>query len=121
MYDHLNLISTGQELLVRDYVQDQFGNPRDLVFQLKQVDHNVFTRKNADLLMSMKISLQDALMGFTLPIKSLDGKDLWVKCKQGDIKEVEDVLIIAGHGNPSLRHELFQRSLITPTTYTNTH
>ena len=88
----------GQELLVREYTKDQFGNPRDLVFQLNQVEHDTYTRKNADLLVSIKISLQDALMGFTLPIKGLDNKDIWIKCKRGDIKEIEDVLILAGQG-----------------------
>ena len=92
------LLFLGQELLVRGYTKDQFGNPRDLIFQLKQAEHDTFTRKNADLLVSIKISLQDALMGFTLPIKGLDGKELWIKCKHGDIQKVEDVLIISGQG-----------------------
>ena len=92
-------ISTiGQELLVRGYTKDQFGNPRDLVFRLQQLEHDIFTRKNADLLISIKISLQDALMGFTIPIKHLNGQEIWIRSKQGDVTSMEDILVVPGQG-----------------------
>ena len=91
-------MSTGQELRVSDFSVDQFGNSRDLVLRLRQVDHSVFTRRNADLLISIKISLKDALLGFTLPVKHLDGRDIWIRSKKGQVTTFDDVLVVPGEG-----------------------
>nr|AZL94400.1 DJP1-like protein [Nephromyces sp. MMRI]AZL94401.1 DJP1-like protein [Nephromyces sp. MMRI] len=46
----------------------------DVVFVIKTAPHPTFTRSNDDLHYQHKVSLRDALIGFTLEIKMLDGK-----------------------------------------------
>jgi len=49
------------------------GDPGDLVLKVKTQPHPVFERKEDDLYTNITISLQDALSGFTIQIKHLDG------------------------------------------------
>lgn len=49
------------------------GDPGDLIIKFETESHPVFTRKADDLYTNVTISLQDALTGFQLEIKHLDG------------------------------------------------
>ncbi|KAF2881132.1 hypothetical protein ILUMI_25043 [Ignelater luminosus] len=49
------------------------GEPGDLVLKIKTQPHPIFERKGDDLYTNITISLQDALSGFTLELKHLDG------------------------------------------------
>ncbi|CAH1788009.1 unnamed protein product [Owenia fusiformis] len=49
------------------------GEPGDLRFQIKQLPHKKFERRGDDLYTNVTISLQDALTGFDMKIKHLDG------------------------------------------------
>ena len=88
----------GQELLVRGYTKDQFGGSRDLMFRLREVENQKFQRRNADLLTTVKVSLKDALLGFSIPIEHLDGKEVWIKTKVGEVIGFQDVLVVSGQG-----------------------
>jgi len=57
----------------------------DVIFVLKQQEHADFKRRGADLYLERKISLVEALCGFELEIKHLDGRKLLVKTGPGDI------------------------------------
>jgi len=57
----------------------------DVVFVLKQQEHSVFKRKGADLFIERKISLVEALCGFTFELTHLDGRKLLVKTSPGEI------------------------------------
>jgi len=57
----------------------------DVVFVLKQQEHSVFKRKGADLFIERKISLVEALCGFSLEVTHLDGRKLLVKTSPGEI------------------------------------
>jgi len=57
----------------------------DVVFVLKEQEHPVFKRKGADLFIERKISLVEALCGFTLEVTHLDGRKLMVKTSPGEI------------------------------------
>merc|ERR1719468_68316 len=57
----------------------------DVVFILKQQEHAEFTRKGADLFIERKISLVEALCGFTIEITHLDGRKLAIKTAPGEI------------------------------------
>jgi len=57
----------------------------DVVFVLKQQEHAMFKRKGADLFIERDISLVEALCGFELEIKHLDGRKLFIKTKPGEI------------------------------------
>ncbi|XP_022223725.1 dnaJ homolog shv [Drosophila obscura] len=49
------------------------GEPGDLLVRVQQMPHPRFQRKGDDLYTNVTISLQDALMGFSMDIKHLDG------------------------------------------------
>lgn len=49
------------------------GEPGDLILKIQTVPHPIFERKDDDLYTNVTISLQDALLGFTVNIEHLDG------------------------------------------------
>lgn len=49
------------------------GDPGDLILKIKTQPHPIFERKGDDLYTNVTISLQDALNGFTIDLKHLDG------------------------------------------------
>lgn len=57
----------------------------DVVFTLKEQEHNLFKRKGADLFIEKKISLVEALCGFEFELTHLDGRKLFIKTSPGDI------------------------------------
>jgi len=61
------------------------ADPGDVVFVCKQQEHAVFKRKGADLFMEKKVSLVEALCGFSIDIEHLDGRKLLVKTAPGEI------------------------------------
>ncbi|KAG0456029.1 hypothetical protein HPP92_023817 [Vanilla planifolia] len=50
--------------------------PADIVFVVEEIPHEMFTRKGNDLITMQKISLAQALKGYTAPLKTLDGRTL---------------------------------------------
>jgi len=57
----------------------------DVVFVLKQQEHDVFKRRGADLFVEREISLVEALCGFEIEVTHLDGRKLLIKSGPGDI------------------------------------
>merc|ERR1719456_772573 len=57
----------------------------DVHFVLKQQEHALFKRRGADLFIERKISLVEALCGFTMEVTHLDGRKLLIKTAPGDI------------------------------------
>lgn len=54
------------------------GDPGDLIIKIMQMPHNRFQRKGDDLYTNVTISLQDALIGFSMDIPHLDGHKVTV-------------------------------------------
>ncbi|XP_027346254.1 dnaJ homolog subfamily B member 4-like isoform X2 [Abrus precatorius] len=50
--------------------------PADLVFIIDEKPHGVFTRDGNDLVVTQKISLAEALTGYTVHLTTLDGRNL---------------------------------------------
>ncbi|KAF2619182.1 hypothetical protein F2Q68_00040476, partial [Brassica cretica] len=50
--------------------------PADLVFIIDEKPHPVFTREGNDLIVTQKVSLADALTGYTVNLTTLDGRTL---------------------------------------------
>ena len=90
----------GQQLVARGQLIDSKGSPRDLIFTLNEMSHPIFKRKNADLLMDLKISLSEALLGFEKAVKHLDGKEIWIKSRKGEISSPDDILMLNDLGMP---------------------
>mmetsp|Transcript_62112 Transcript_62112/g.126484 ORF Transcript_62112/g.126484 Transcript_62112/m.126484 type:complete len:520 (-) Transcript_62112:70-1629(-) len=57
----------------------------DVIFVLKQQEHADFKRKGADLFIERKISLVEALCGFSIELQHLDGRKLLIKTAPGEI------------------------------------
>jgi len=49
------------------------GEPGDLIIKIRQMPHKLFERRGDDLYTNVSISLQDALIGFSMEITHLDG------------------------------------------------
>merc|ERR1711939_986873 len=64
------------------------GEAGDVVFVLKEKEHDVFKRHGADLYVQKKISLVEALCGFTMELTKLDGRTLVIKTPPGFITNI---------------------------------
>jgi len=59
--------------------------PGDIIIELMQEKHKKFTRKGADLLYNLDITLLEALNGFKIVFEHLDGSRVLIQSKEGDI------------------------------------
>ncbi|ESQ54402.1 hypothetical protein EUTSA_v10025591mg [Eutrema salsugineum] len=66
--------------------------PADLVFIIDEKPHPVFTRDGNDLIVTQKISLADALTGYTANITTLDGRTLTIPVTNVIHPEYEEVV-----------------------------
>jgi len=88
---------------------DPNETPGDLVFELQQRQHSVFTRKGYDLAMSVRVRLRDAVSGVEQKVKHLNGKEILLQSarrKNGDGEDEPvmikdgDVHVLNGYGMP---------------------
>jgi DnaJ homolog subfamily A member 2 len=81
--------------------------PGNINFIVQEKEHETFKRKGADLLVSKNLSLNEALCGFVWKIKHLDGRDVVIKSKPGEVIKAEAdggrpfVKVVAHEGMPS--------------------
>lgn len=80
-------------LEMRAQVQDGYG-VQNVIFVLKEKEHQTFTRKNADLLVETTISLHEAVNGFERRITFLDGNTYTIHAKGGEVNGADDGLLI---------------------------
>lgn len=90
----------GQELVAQ---AESRGQPREIILRLKETQHPIFLRKGADLLMDLKISLADALLGFRRTIKLLDGTEINIQSPNNEISGVGTVFLLPNLGMPLYR------------------
>jgi len=57
----------------------------ELIVRFKIKEHDLFKRKGADLFVNKKITLLEALTGFTVNITHLDGKKLKIATMPGEV------------------------------------
>jgi curved DNA-binding protein len=91
---------SGQELILKGQFQDDRGAARDLIFRLREMRHEYFRRKNADLLMEVTLTLYEALFGFSREVALLDGSTLLLTSREGEIMSHGDCLVVDGYGMP---------------------
>jgi DnaJ family protein B protein 4 len=72
--------------------------PADLVFIIDEKTHSVFKRDGNDLVVTQKISLVEALTGYTAQIATLDGRNLTVPVNTIISPSYEEV--VKGEGMP---------------------
>jgi DnaJ family protein B protein 4 len=74
------------------------SRPTDLIFVVKETPHVLFKRDGRDLVMTQKISLLEALVGTTLNITTLDGREIMVKVT--DIVTPQYEKVVSDEGMP---------------------
>lgn len=91
----------GQEFHFRGQADEAPGHdPGDVVIVAKEKSHKTFKRMNDALLMTKKISLAEALCGFEFTTVFLDGKDLVIRSKPGQVVKPGEMMRIPGRGMP---------------------
>lgn len=72
--------------------------PGDFIVLVFEVENKRFKRVGNDLHTNMEISLADALLGFSLPLRFIDGKD--INIEKSDVTSYGDVLRVRNKGMP---------------------
>ena len=75
----------------------------DVVVQLELETHETFVRQEHDLLVEKTISLTEALCGFQMNIRHLDGRTLLISQPAGEVTAPGSVKGIRGEGMPIYR------------------
>lgn len=76
----------GHKVCFRGKADEQPGmEPGDVNFIVNEKPHAVFRREKADLFVSKKVSLVEALCGYQFELDHLDGRKLLIKTAPGDI------------------------------------
>eukprot|EP00579_Thalassiosira_antarctica_P006003 CAMPEP_0201881754 /NCGR_PEP_ID=MMETSP0902-20130614/11955_1 /ASSEMBLY_ACC=CAM_ASM_000551 /TAXON_ID=420261 /ORGANISM="Thalassiosira antarctica, Strain CCMP982" /LENGTH=420 /DNA_ID=CAMNT_0048410017 /DNA_START=60 /DNA_END=1322 /DNA_ORIENTATION=+ len=90
----------------------------DVNFIIQEKEHDLFKRKGADLLITKTLSVNEALCGFEWMVKHLDGREIAIKSKPGEIIKPEAsssspyVKLVPNegmpsHGNPFVKGNLY--------------
>jgi len=85
-------------------MNNQDVNQVILLLFYKKKKHDTFKRVGNDLYIEMKLSLVEALCGFSVAVKHLDGRTLLVKSKSGQVVQHGELRNIAGEGMPTYKH-----------------
>lgn len=85
--------------------------PGDVIFVVQQKEHDVFKRKAHHLIMEHKVTLAEALTGLEVTVKHLDGRELLVRTKPGQVLKPGTLKRVANegmpmHGNPFVKGNL---------------
>lgn len=91
----------GHEERFRD-AADEFVNIRagEVVFKIQVLPHKRFLRDGDNLKMTQEITLKQALLGFSITIKHLDGHEVEISKAQGEVTQPGEVMRIRDEGMP---------------------
>ncbi|XP_076040938.1 dnaJ homolog subfamily A member 2-like isoform X1 [Oratosquilla oratoria] len=78
--------------------------PGDVIIVLQEKPHELFKRDGVDLYMKYDITLTEALCGFTMVIKHLDGRQIAIRNPPGTVLEPGCLRGIEGEGMPIYRN-----------------
>lgn len=90
-------MANGVELVVRGGVA---SSNTDLIFRINEQPHPIFTRQNADLLVTISVRLEEALFGFYRNISHLDGQIVQIKSPLNQTVEPDSVYCLDNMGMP---------------------
>ncbi|KAG6909944.1 hypothetical protein DXG01_014213 [Tephrocybe rancida] len=95
-------MTNGQRIVLPGAGDEEPGIPAgDVVFVLKATPHESFERSGNNLLTHVKITLSEALFGFSrILLTHLDGRGIEVSSPPGKILTPEDTIILRGEGMP---------------------
>jgi DnaJ family protein A protein 2 len=72
----------------------------DVILVVKTKPHDTFQRKGDDLIMKQKVTLNEALCGFSAAITHLDGRTILIKIPAGKVIKPDSIHQVAGEGMP---------------------
>jgi DnaJ-class molecular chaperone len=78
--------------------QKRGRRPQNLVFVIQEAKHRVFQRERDDSVIAKTIPLEDALCGFRIRQKGIDGSDLALQID--DVVTPGTERTVVGHGMP---------------------
>lgn len=92
----------GQKITFRGESNQEPGGVEtgDLIVVLQQVEHEVFTRSQDDLYMSHTLNITEALCGFKLVVKHLDGRSLVLNQAPGEFIAPSTIRGVPNEGMP---------------------
>lgn len=71
-----------------------------VLFVIDESPHPMFTRHGDDLLMTLQVSLHEALTGFSKEFKHVSGEKLWLRSARGKVTAPNHLYMVAGKGMP---------------------
>ncbi|KAK6350020.1 hypothetical protein TWF696_006269 [Orbilia brochopaga] len=78
----------------------------DIIFVVNEKEHESFARAGADLTHTIKVTLQEAICGFSrVVLKHLDGRGIHIEHKKGKMLQQGQILKVEGEGMPYKRSE----------------
>ncbi|KAL5485907.1 hypothetical protein ACEPAI_6950 [Sanghuangporus weigelae] len=78
----------------------------DVIFVLKLQPHSSFERSGNDLLAKVKITLSEALLGFSrILLTHLDGRGIEVTSPPGKVIQPKDTIVLRGEGMPHYKNQ----------------
>lgn len=83
----------------------------DIVFVLQQKEHPKFKRKHDDLFVEHTLSLTEALCGFQFVLTHLDGRQLLIKSKPGEVIKPDQYKAIDDEGMPMYQRPFMRGKL----------
>lgn len=86
--------------------------PGDVIIVLQQKEHEKFTRDGDNLFLTHTLSLTEALCGFEITIKQLDGRDLLIKNPAGEVVNPGMMRCVRGEGFPHYRNPFEKGDLL---------
>merc|ERR1719220_1956238 len=93
--------------------QEPGMEPGDIIIVLDEKEHPTFKRAHGtDLVMTMNISLSDALCGFRKTITTLDDRTLVIQTVPGEVIKTGDLKCVYGEGMPTYKNPFEKGKLI---------
>lgn len=99
MKDNQQIIFTGEADEVPNMI------PGDMIFVITEQPNDTFIRNGDDLTIKQSIKLVDALCGFQITVKHLDGRILQIKTRPGEIISPINFKCIPNEGMPILQSD----------------
>uniref|UniRef100_R4FNQ3 Putative dnaj c chaperone protein n=1 Tax=Rhodnius prolixus TaxID=13249 RepID=R4FNQ3_RHOPR len=99
-------MSDGEKIVFKGDGDHQIAGvePGDVIIILQEQTHQCFKRNGPDLFMMYELPLTEALCGFSIVIKHLDGRDLVITNPPGSVIQPDQVKGIPGEGMPLRRN-----------------
>eukprot|EP00919_Chromeraceae_sp_WS-2016_P074559 GHVR01176462.1.p1 GENE.GHVR01176462.1~~GHVR01176462.1.p1 ORF type:complete len:455 (-),score=112.83 GHVR01176462.1:355-1641(-) len=78
--------------------------PGDIIVQVQELEHNVFSRKGIDLVVKKEISLLEALTGFQVVLEHLDGRKILLQNPPNHVVKPNSIHMVEDEGMPTHRN-----------------